>query len=147
MNRFILVNPNRTWTSKILLQWTWTLKIVLQWTQTEPEPLTKVRIYFSISGCHWRWYTHNKSSGDHQQDQQFLFFFCLDETSNDSQILSQWTRTEPEPVIFYLSEPEPNLNLENDAQVNPNLTWTTKIFWAGAKPEPEPLFETVRHPV
>ena len=51
------------------LNQTWTLKIVLKWTQTEPEPLTKVRIYFSISGCRWRWYTHNKSSGDHQQDQ------------------------------------------------------------------------------
>ena len=62
-------------------------------------------------------------------------------------MLSQWTRTEPEPVIFYLSEPEPNLNLENGAQVNPNQTWTAKIFWAWAKPEPEPLFETVRHPV
>ena len=62
---FTSVNPNQTWT----------LKIVLKWTQTEPEPLTKVRIYFSISGCRWRWYTHNKSSGDHQQDQQFLLFF------------------------------------------------------------------------
>ena len=61
-------------------------------------------------------------------------------------MLSQWTRTEPEPVIFYLSEPEPNLNLENGAQVNPNQTWTAKIFWAGTKPEPEPLFEMVRHP-
>ena len=48
--------------------------------------------------------------------------------------------------MFYLSEPEPNLNLKNGAQVNPNQTWTAKIFWAGAKPEPEPLFETVRHP-
>ena len=48
---------------------TWTFKIVLKWTQTRPEPLTKVRIYFSISGCRWRWYTHNKSSGDYQQDQ------------------------------------------------------------------------------
>ena len=48
--------------------------------------------------------------------------------------------------MFYLSEPEPHLNLENGAQVNPNQTWTAKIFWAGAKPEPEPLFETVRHP-
>ena len=48
--------------------------------------------------------------------------------------------------MFYLSEPEPNLNLENGAQMNPNQTWTAKIFWAGAKPEPEPLFETVRHP-
>ena len=48
--------------------------------------------------------------------------------------------------MFYLSEPEPNLNLENSAQVNPNQTWTAKIFWAGAKPEPEPLFETIRHP-
>ena len=48
--------------------------------------------------------------------------------------------------MFYLSEPKPNLNLENDAQVNPNQTWTAKIFWAWAKPEPEPLFETVRHP-
>ena len=67
--------------------------------------------------------------------------------SNDSLISSQWTRTEPEPVIFYLSEPEPNLNLENGAQVNPNQTWTAKIFSEGAKPEPEPLFETVRHPV
>ena len=33
---FISVNLNQTWT----------LKIVLKWTQTEPEPLTKVRIYF-----------------------------------------------------------------------------------------------------
>ena len=48
--------------------------------------------------------------------------------------------------MFYLSEPEPNLNLENGAQVNPNQTWTAKIFWAETKPEPEPLFETVRHP-
>ena len=68
---FTLVNLNQTWT----------LKIVLKWTQTEPEPLTKVRIYFSISGCRWRLYTHNKSRGDHQQGQQFLLFF-LDE--NDS---------------------------------------------------------------
>ena len=59
------------------LNQTWTLKIVLKWTQTEPEPLTKVRIYFSISRCRWRWYTHNKSSGDHQQDQQFLLFFSI----------------------------------------------------------------------
>ena len=51
--------------------------------RTEPEPLTKVIIYFSISGCRWRWYTYNKSSGDHQQDQQSLLFF-LSETSNDS---------------------------------------------------------------
>ena len=62
---FTSVNPNQTWT----------LKIVLKWTQTEHEPLTKVRIYFSISGCRWGWYSHNKSSGDHQQDQQFLLFF------------------------------------------------------------------------
>ena len=139
-------NLNQQNFTSVNLNQTWTLKIVLKWTQTEPEPLTKVRIYFSISECRWRWYTHNKSSGDHQQDQQFLRFFFLDETSNDSWILSQWTRTEPEPVIFYLSEPEPNLNLENGAQVNPSQTWTAKIFWAGAKPEPEPLFETVRHP-
>ena len=72
----------------------------------------------------------------------------LDETSYryDDKILSQWTGTEPEALKFYLSEPEPNLNLENGAQVNPNRTWTAKIIWAGAKPEPEPLFETVRHP-
>ena len=25
-------------------------------------------------------------------------------------------------------------------------TWTAKIFWTGAKPEPEPLLETIRHP-
>ena len=47
---------------------------------------------------------------------------------------------------IFLSEPEPNLNLKNGAQVNPNQTWTAKIFWARAKPEPEPLFETVWHP-
>ena len=76
-------NLNQQNFTSVNLNQTWTLKIVLKWTQTEPEPLTKVRIYFSISGCHWRWYTHNKSSGDHQQDQQFLFFF-LGETSNDS---------------------------------------------------------------
>jgi len=35
-----------------------------------------------------------------------------------------------------MSEPEPNMNLENSAQVNPNQTWTAKIFSAGAKPEP-----------
>ena len=78
------VNPNELFhfgepepnlNHQVLLQWTWTLKIVLKWTQTEPEPLTKVRIYFSVSGCRWRWYTHNKSSGDHQQDQQFFLFF------------------------------------------------------------------------
>ena len=137
-------NLNQQNFTSVNLNQTWTLKIVLKWTQTEPEPLTRVRIYFSISGCRWRWYTHNKSSGDYQQDQQFLLF--LDETSNDSKILSQWARTEPEPVIFYLSEPEPNLNLENGAQVNPNQTWIAKIFWAGAKSKPEPLFETVRHP-
>ena len=45
-----------------------------------------------------------------------------------------------------MSEPEPNLNLENGAQVNPNQTWTAKTFWAGTKPEPESLFETVRLP-
>ena len=27
------------------------------------------------------------------------------------------------------------------AQVNPNQTLTAKVFWAGAKPEPEPLFD------
>ena len=48
--------------------------------------------------------------------------------------------------MLYLSEPEPNLNLENGAQVHLNQTWTAKIYWAGAKPEPEPLFEKVRHP-
>ena len=61
--------------TSVNLNQTWTLKILLKWTQTEPEPLTKVRIYFSISGCRWRWYTHNKSSGDHQEDQQYLLFF------------------------------------------------------------------------
>ena len=35
-----------------------------------------------------------------------------------------WTRTEPEPAKFYFSEPEPNLNPQNCAQVNPNRTWT-----------------------
>ena len=69
-------NLNQQNFTSVNLNQTWTLKIVLKWTQTEPEPLTKVGIYFSISGCRWRWYTHNKSSsGDHQQDQQFLLFF------------------------------------------------------------------------
>ena len=68
-------NLNQQNFTSVNLNQTWTLKIVLQWTQTEPEPLTKVRIYFSISGCRWRWCTYNKSSGDHQQDQQFLLFF------------------------------------------------------------------------
>ena len=68
-------NLNQQNFTSVNLNQTWTLKIVLKWTRTEPEPLTKVRIYFSISGCHWRWYTHNKSSGDHQQDQQFVLFF------------------------------------------------------------------------
>ena len=76
-------NLNQQNFTSVNLNQTWTLKIVLKWTQTEPEPQTKVRICFFISGCRWRWYTHNKSSGDHQQDQQFLLFF-LDETSNDS---------------------------------------------------------------
>ena len=142
MNRFILVNLNQQNFTSVNLNQTWTLKIVLKWTQTKPEPLTKVRIYFSISGCRWRWYTHNKSSGAHQQDQPFLpFFFWTKRVTT-----VKFYANEPEPVIFYLSEPEPNLNLENGAQVNPNQTWTAKIFWAGAKPEPEPLFETVRHP-
>ena len=35
-----------------------------------------------------------------------------------------WTRTEPEPPKFYFNEPEPNLNPQNCAQVNPNRTWT-----------------------
>ena len=35
-----------------------------------------------------------------------------------------WTRTEPEPAKFYFSEPEPNLNPQNCAQVNPSRTWT-----------------------
>ena len=35
-----------------------------------------------------------------------------------------WTRTEPEPAKFYFSEPEPNLNPQNCAQVNRNRTWT-----------------------
>ena len=30
--------------------------------------------------------------------------------------------TEPEPAKFYFSEPEPNLNPQNCAQVNPNRT-------------------------
>ena len=68
-------NLNQQNFTSVNLNQTWTLKIVLKWTQTEPEPLTKVRIYFSISGCRWRWYTHNKSSGDHRQDPQFLLFF------------------------------------------------------------------------
>ena len=68
-------NLNQQNFTSVNLNQTWTLKIVLKWTQTKPEPLTKVRIYFSMSGCCWRWYTHNKSSGDHQQDQQFLLFF------------------------------------------------------------------------
>ena len=83
---FTSVNPNQTWT----------LKIVLKWTQTEPEPVTKVKTYFSISGRRWRWYTHNKSSGDHQQDQQFLLFFF-------------WTKRVT-TVKFQVNEPEPNLN-------------------------------------
>ena len=68
-------NLNQQNFTSVNLNQTWTLKIVLKWTQTEPEPLTKVRIYFSISGCRWCRYMHNKSSGDHQQDQQFLLFF------------------------------------------------------------------------
>ena len=36
---FKSMNPNRTWTSNILLQWTWTSKMVLKWTRTKPEPL------------------------------------------------------------------------------------------------------------
>ena len=73
-------NLNQQNFTSVNLNQTWTLKIVLKWTQTEPEPLTKVRTYFSVSGCRWRWYTHNKSSGDHHQDQQFLLFFW----TNDS---------------------------------------------------------------
>ena len=72
---FTSVNLNQQNFTSVNLNQTWTLKIVLKWTWTEPEPLTKVRIYFSITGCRWRWYTHNKSSGDHQQNQQFLLFF------------------------------------------------------------------------
>ena len=44
-------NLNQQNFTSVNLNQTWTLKIVLKWTQTEPEPLTKVRIYFSISGC------------------------------------------------------------------------------------------------
>ena len=36
----------------------------------------------------------------------------------------RWTRTEPEPAKFYFSKPEPNLNPQNCALVNPNRTWT-----------------------
>ena len=68
-------NLNQQNFTSVNLNQTWTLKIVLKWTRTEPEPLTKVRIYFSISECRWRWYTHKKSSGELQQDQQFLLFF------------------------------------------------------------------------
>ena len=68
-------NLNQQNFTSVNLNQIWTLKIVLKWTQTEPEPLTKVRIYFSVSWCRWRWYTPNTSSGDHQQDQQFLLFF------------------------------------------------------------------------
>ena len=39
-------------------------------------------------------------------------------------VLFWWTRTEPEPAKFYFSEPEPNLNPQNCAQVNPNRTST-----------------------
>ena len=39
-------------------------------------------------------------------------------------VLFWWTRTEHEPAKFYFSEPEPNLNPQNCAQVNPNRTWT-----------------------
>ena len=39
-------------------------------------------------------------------------------------VLFWWTQTELEPANFYFSEPEPNLNLQNCAQVNPNRTWT-----------------------
>ena len=40
-------NLNQQNFTSVNLNQTWTLKIVLKWTQTEPEPLTKVRIYFS----------------------------------------------------------------------------------------------------
>ena len=42
-------NLNQQNFTSVNLNQTWTFKIVLKWTQTEPEPLTKVRIYFSIS--------------------------------------------------------------------------------------------------
>ena len=44
-------NLNQKNFTSVNLNQTWTLKIVLKWTQTEPEPLTKARIYFSISRC------------------------------------------------------------------------------------------------
>ena len=50
MNRFIFGAPepnlNQQNFTSVNLNQTWTLKIVLKWTQTEPEPLTKVRIFF-----------------------------------------------------------------------------------------------------
>jgi len=35
---FKSVNPNRTWTSNILLQWTWTKLESRKWCSSEPEP-------------------------------------------------------------------------------------------------------------
>ena len=72
------------------------------------EPLTKVRIYFSIFGCRWRWYTHNKSCDDHQQDQQFSPFFF-------------WTKRVT-TVKFEVNKPELNLNQKYFTKVNPNQT-------------------------
>ena len=37
-------------------------------------------------------------------------------------VLEAGCRTEPEPAKFYFSEPEPNLNPQNSAQVNQNRT-------------------------
>ena len=122
-------NLNQQDFTSVNLNQTWTLKIVLKWTQTEHEPLTKVRIYFSISGCRWRWYTHNKSSGDYQQDQQFLLFFF-------------WTKRVT-TVKFYVNEPKPNLNQKYFTKVNLNQTWTSKMVlkWTRTKPEPLKYFE------
>ena len=86
------LNPNRKPEWTVSFWWTWTEPEPTKFYFSEPEPNlnpqnraqvnpnrtwtpNKVRIYFSISECRWRWYTQNKRSGDHQQDQQFLLFF------------------------------------------------------------------------
>jgi len=72
--------------------------------------------------------------------------FFLDETSNDSLNFKSVNTHRTWTSNILLERTRTNLNLENGAQVNPNQTCTAKIFWAGAKPEPESLFEMVRHP-
>ena len=125
-------NLNQQNFTSVNLNQIWTLKIVLKWTQTEPEPLTKVRIYYA-AGAGIR---TKRAVVIINRISNFYFFFSgrnekrqLNFKSMNpnrtwtSNILLEWTWTKPEP--------------------NLNQTWTWKMVlrWTQTKPEPLKYFE------